>query len=138
MPRRGHRKKILVDGGVVSKFGMKRGGEQIVFLDKRWQARMLSENRDAGTDAFDDGAADENHLEWIFFQGAGAEEDVAGELAAVTIAEYGHIEKAEGGLYRIIYMSGEEDGAGTSAEDSFALMSKFADRVVEAFFPEEL
>jgi len=121
---------MLVDGGVVSEFGMKRGGEQIVFLDKRWQAGMLSEDGDARTDAFDDGAADENHLEWIFFQGARAEEDVAGELAAITIAEYGHIEKAEGGLHRIIYMSGEEDCAGTSAEDRFAILGEFADGVV--------
>src|SRR5271167_2109309 len=117
---------------------MERGGEEIVFLDKSGLAGMLREDGDAGTDAFNYGAANENHFERILFQRAGAEEDVAGELAAITIAEDDHIEKVEGGLHRILYMSGEENCAGTSAEDGFAIVSEFANGVVEAFFLKEL
>ena len=84
-----------MDGGIVGEFGMKRSREEFVFLDQSGLTGMLSEDGDAGTDAFDDGTADENHFERIFFQRAGAKEYVAGDLAAVTVAKNGHVEKAE-------------------------------------------
>jgi len=83
---------MTVDGGVVGEFGVEGGGEEIVFLDEGGGAIEFGKDGDARSDAFDDGAADENHFERIFFQGGGAEEDVAGELAAVGVAEDGHIE----------------------------------------------
>jgi len=86
---------VLVDGGIVSEFGMKGGGEEIVFLNQRGLAGMARQHIDAGANAFDDRATDENHFEGIFFQSAGAEENVAGKLAAVAVAEDGHVEKAE-------------------------------------------
>jgi hypothetical protein len=129
---------VLVNGGIIGKFGMEGGGEKIVFLDQRRLAGMASEYRDARTDAFDNGTADENHFERIFFQGAGAKENIAGELAAVAVSEDGHVEKAERGLRGIVNMSGKENCAGTSAENGVTGVGEFADGVVQAFFAEEL
>lgn len=85
----------MVDGGIVSEFGMKGGGEEIVFLNQRGLAGMAREHIDAGANAFDDRAPDENHFEGIFFQSARPEENIAGKLAAVAVAKDGHVEKAE-------------------------------------------
>ena len=129
---------MLVNGGIVGEFGMKGSGEKIIFLDECGLAGMAREHIDAGANALDNGATDENHLEGIFFQGAGAEENVAGKLAAVAVAEDGHVEKAERGLRRIVDMSSEEDCAGAGAKDGVAGVGKFADGVVEALFAEKL
>ncbi len=118
--------------------GWKVAARRFPFLNESGLAGMLSENGDAWANTFNDGAADEHHFERICFQGAGAEENIAGELAAVTVAENGHIEKAERGLRGIIDMSGEQDCAGTGAENGVAVVSKFANGVVEAFFLEKL
>jgi hypothetical protein len=136
--RSGHREEVLVDGGIVGEFGMKGSGEKIIFLDKCGLAGMAREHIDAGTNAFDDRATDENHFERIFFQGARAEENIAGELAAIAVAEDGHVEKAERRLRRIVDMSSEEDCAGTGAEDGVTGVGEFADGVVQAFFAEKL
>ena len=84
-----------MDGGVVGEFGMEGGGEEIVFLHECGLAGMAREHIDAGANAFDDRATDENHFEGISFQSAGAEKNIAGELTAVAVAEDGHVEKAE-------------------------------------------
>jgi hypothetical protein len=133
-----HGEEVLVDGEIVGEFGMKSGGEQIVFLNQRRLAGMARENGNAGTDAFDNGATDENHFEGILFQSARAEENIAGKLAAVAVAEDGHVEKAERGLRRIVDVAGEEDCACTSAEDGVTGAGEFPDGVVQAFFAEEL
>ena len=83
---------MTVDGGVVGEFGVEGGGEEMVSLDEGGGAIEFGENGDARSDTFDDGAADEDHFERVFFQRAGTEENVAGELATVRIAEDGHIE----------------------------------------------
>jgi len=129
---------VLVDGGIIGEFGMKGSGQKIIFLDECGLAGMAREHIDAGANALDNGATDENHLERVFFQGAGAEENVAGKLATVAVAEDGHVEKAERGLRRIVDMSGEEDCTGAGAKDGVAGVGEFADGVVEALFAEKL
>ena len=120
----------MVDGGIVGEFGMKGSGEQVIFLDQCRLAGMAREHIDARTNAFDDRATDENHFEGIFFQGARAKENIAGELAAIPVAEDGHVEKTERGLRRIVDMGSEKDCAGTGAEDGVAAVGEFADGIV--------
>ncbi len=129
---------MLVDGEVVGEFRMKSGRKKIVFLNQRRLAGMARENRNARTDSFDNGATDENHFERILFQRAGAEENIAGELAAVTVAEDSHVEKSERGLGRIVDVTGEEDCASTGAENGVTGAGEFANGVVQAFFAKEL
>jgi hypothetical protein len=136
--RRSHGQEVFVDSEIVGKFGMKGGREKIVFLNQRRLAGMSGKNVDTRTNAFDNWATDENHFEGILFQSARAEENIAGKLAAVAVAEDDDVEKAERGLGWIVDVSGEEDRARTSAEDGVTFVSKFADSIVQAFFAEEL
>ena len=125
-------------GGVAGELGVEGGGKDVTLLDERGLALMLGEDSDAGGDFFDDRAANEYHFEWIFLEGAGTEEDVAGELAAVAIAKNGHVEEFEGILRGIFHARGKEDGASTSSKDGVALGGEPANGVVEFFFLEEL
>jgi len=59
-------------------------------------------------------------------------------LTAVAVAKNGHVEELEGILFGIFDFVGEEDGAGTGAEDGAIVLGELADRVVETFFFEEL
>jgi hypothetical protein len=136
--RCGHGEEVLVDGGIVGEFGMKGSGQKIIFLDECGPAGMAREHIDAGANPFDDRATDENHFERIFFQGARAEENIAGELAAIAVAEDGHVEKAERGLRRIVDTSSEKDCAGTGAEDGVTGVGEFADGLAQALFAEKL
>jgi hypothetical protein len=135
---RSHGEEVSVNRGIVGELGMKGGGKKIVFLDECRLAGMAGEHVDPGANAFDDRATDENHFERIFFQSARAEENIAGDLAAVAVAEDGHIEKTERRLRRIVDMSGEENSAGASTEDGVADVGEFADGVVQTFLAEEL
>ncbi len=127
-----------MDGGVGGEFGVEGGGEDVILLDEGGRAFVLGEDGDVGSDFFDDGAANENHFEWFFLQGGVAEENVAGELAAVAVAKDGHVEELERILRGIFDVVGEEDGSGTGAKDSAAFAGVIADGVVETFFLEEL
>lgn len=129
---------MFMDCGVAGEFGVEGGGKDVVLLDESGLALKFGEDGDIGGHFFDDRATNENHFERIFLERAGAEEDIAGELTAVAIAENSHIQKFEGILRGIFYACGEEDGAGTGAEDGAALGGEFTDGVVETFFPEEL
>jgi len=133
----GEVQEMLVDGGVGGEFGVESGGEDVAVLDEDGFALMLCKDGDAGANFFEDGAADEDHFERIFFERAGAEEDVARELAAVAVAKNGDVEEFQGILSGIVDVRSEKNRAGTSAEDG-VLFGEFADGGVETFFLEEL
>lgn len=132
------RKKAFVDGGVRAEFGMERGSEEMLFLDEGGFARVFGENVDTGANAFDDGSADENHFHRLVLELGGAKENVAGELAAVGVAEDGHLKKTERSLRGIFDVGGEQDRAGARAEDGTAFAGEPLDGVEEAFFLKEL
>lgn len=129
---------MLVDGGVGGEFGVEGGGEDFALFHERGLAFMFGENCDARSDFFDDGAANENHFERIFLERAGAEEYVAGELAAVAIAQNGHVQEFKRILRRIFDVGGKENGSRAGAKNGAALGRESADCVVEALFLEEL
>ena len=129
---------MLVDGGVVSEFGVEGGGEEMVFLDESGGAIEFGEDGNIGGYGFDNGTANENHFERIFFQGGGAEENIAGELAAVGVAKDGHVQQGERGLDGVFDVRGEKDGTGAGAENGSALGGELTDGVEQAFFLEEL
>jgi len=127
-----------VDGGVRSKFGVKGSGEEIFVLNEDGFACVFGEDFERVAGAFDDRAADEDHLHRSGFEFARAEENVAGDLAAVGVAENGHVHETKRGLRRIFYFGGEQDRPGASAENGAAGICEIANRVVEAFFLEKL
>ena len=127
-----------MDEGMRGKFGVKGGSEDVTVLDEDGLALVFGEDGDSLSDFFDDGAANENHFERLFGERASAEEDVAGELAAVAVAENGHIEELERILRRIFDVRGKKNRTGTGAENGVALGGELANGFVEAFFPEEL
>jgi hypothetical protein len=129
--------EVFVDGGVGGEFRVEGGGKDVAVLDKDGLALVFGEDRNSLPDFFDDGAADKNHFERLVGEGARAEENVARELATVTVAQNGHVEEFEGVLRGIFDVSGEQNGARAGAEDS-VLFRKFADGAVQAFFLEEL
>ena len=63
------------------------------------------------------GRANENHFERLVVQSGFAGDDVAVDLAAVAVAQDGHVEQAERILFRIFYVGGEQDCAGAGAEN---------------------
>jgi hypothetical protein len=117
---------------------MERGCEEIVFFNEDGFAGVFGEDFDRISGAIDDGTANENHFERFGFDFARAEENVAGELTAVGVAENGHVHEAERGLRGILDFGGEENCSGASAENCVAVGSEFPDSVVEALFLEEL
>ncbi len=84
------------------------------------------------------GRANENHFERLVVQSCFAGDDVAVDLAAVAVAKDGHVEEAEGILFRIFYVGGEQDCAGAGAENWTVRRDELSDGFVEAFFLEEL
>src|SRR5581483_7174035 len=57
------RKKMPVDGGVVGKLRMKRGGQDTALLDQGGLAGEFGQHLDPGRNRFDDWSADKDHLE---------------------------------------------------------------------------
>ncbi len=125
-------------GCVGGEFGMECGGHHVAFLHQRWLAGEFGEDFDAFTDALENWGADENHFERFVVESGFAGDDVAVDLAAVAVAQDGHVEQAERILLRIFYVGGEEDCAGAGAENWAIVRGEFADGFVEAFFLEEL
>ena len=58
-----------------------------------------------------------------------AGDDVAVHLAAVAVAQDGHVEQAERILLRIFYFVGEQDRAGTGAENGRPVGGEFPNRL---------
>ncbi len=133
-----HFQEMFVDGCVGRELRMKRGGEEIVFLDEDGLSGKFGEDFEAGADAIDDGSADENHFHRLGFEFGRAEEDVACDLATIGVAEDGHVHKAERGLRGIFYFGREENRAGAGAEDGATIGGELTDGVVEAFFLKKL
>ena len=119
-----------MDGRVGGEFGMECGGHQVAFLDQRWLAGEFGEDFDAFTDALENGSADKNHFERFVVESGFAGDDVALHLAAVAVAEDGHVEEAEGILPGIFYVGGEEDCAGAGSENWAIVLGEFADGFV--------
>src|SRR5437879_2334867 len=136
--RGSHFQKMFVDGRVRSEFGMKRGGEEIFILYQDGFAGVFGEDFEGVAGAFDDGTADEDHLHRSGFEFGRAEEDVAGDLAAVRVAENGHVHEAKRGLRGIFDFGGEQDCAGAGAKNNAAGVCEISNGVVEAFFLEKL
>ena len=136
--RGNHLKEMSVDGRVRSKFGMKRGSEEILVLYKDGFAGVFGEDFEGVAGTFDDGAADEDHLHRSGFEFARAEEDVAGDLAAVRVAENRHVHKAKRGLRGIFDFGGEQDRPSAGAKNGAAGVCEVSNSVVEAFFLEKL
>ena len=126
-----------MNGGVAGEFGMEGGGKDVAILNEDGLAIVFGEDGDSLPDCFDDGSADEDHLEWFFGECGRTGEYIASELAAVAVAENGHIKELQGILRGILDMSGEENRSGAGAEDG-VFFRELADGVEEAFFLEEL
>jgi hypothetical protein len=130
--------EAAMDGGVGGEFGMECGGHHVAFLDERGLVGEFGKDLDAFADALENWGADENHFERFVVESCFAGDDVAVDLAAVAVAEDGQVEEAEGILFWIFYLGGEQDCAGAGAENWAIVGGEFADGVVEAFFLEEL
>ncbi len=124
--------------GVAREFGMERSGQDFVLLHQCRFAIVFGKNCDSGSDLFDDRAADEDHFQRIRLERGGTEEDVAGDLAAVAIAEDGHVEELERVLRWILDVGRQQNRTGAGAEHGAPLPGKFPDGVVKAFFLEKL
>jgi hypothetical protein len=114
------------------------GGHDAAFLDQSGSVGVFGQDLDVGRDGVDYGSTDEDHLEGFRLEFAWGEENVAGYLTAVGVAEDCHIEEAERILGGVFDVGGEEDGSGAGAEDSVAGGGEFFDGVGKAFFLEEL
>jgi len=84
----------------------------------------FGEDGDARSDAFDDGAADENHFERIFFRVQGPKKTSLASLAAVPLRRMVMSSKAREG-WGDFDVGGEEDGAGAGAENGAALAANW-------------
>ena len=123
-----------MDSGVVRQFRVEGGGQHLALADEHGVAGVFNENFDILANRFDDRGADENHLERILAQLCGGGVNVAGELAAVAIAQDGDVEQGERILRRAVDFFGEKDCAGAGAEERAAVCGEFLERVEEAFF----
>lgn len=84
-----------MDGGVVGELGVESRGQNMRFLN---QGRFAGEFREyvyVRADTLKNWPANEDHLEWNLFQGGRSADYVAVNLAAVTVAEYGHVQQAQ-------------------------------------------
>ena len=125
-------------GGIVGQFGMESGGKDAAVLDEDGPPLVFGQDGDSLSNLFDDWATNENHFKRLFGECARAVEDVAGKLAAVAVAENGHVEKLEGILRGIFDMRGEKNRAGTGAENGVAFTGELADGVIQALFLQKL
>jgi len=134
----GEFEEAAMDGCVGSEFGMEGGGHDVAFLHQRRLVGEFGEDFDTFADALENWTADENHFERFVVQSCFTGDDVAVDLAAVAVAQDGHVEEAERSLLRIFYFGGQEDCASAGAENWTVVPGEFADGFVEAFFLEKL
>ena len=106
-----------MDRRIRAEFGVEGGGEDMAILDEDGLAVVFGEDGDSLPDCFDDWSSNKNHFERLFGEGGRAKEDVAGKLAAVTVAENRHIKEFQRILRGILNLSGEENRSSASAED---------------------
>jgi len=129
--------EVLVDRWIGREFRVKCSRENTAILDQDGSPLVFSENCNSLSNFLDDRAADEDHLERLFGERARAEEHIASELAAIAIAENGHVEEVEGILRGILDLRGEKNRARACAEDG-VVFREFAYGVVQTLFLEKL
>ena len=76
-----------------SEFGMECGGHHVAFLHQRWLAGEFGQDFDAFPDALENWGADENHFQRFIVESGFAGDDVAVDLAAVAVAQDGHVDR---------------------------------------------
>ncbi len=127
----------FVDALVGGEFGVERGREQVALTDERGGAVALCERFHAGAGLGDAGRADVDHFERAAGQGGFGFEDAGVVLAAVGVAFYRDVKRAEGLLLGVGDVFGDEDDASAGAEGGFRL-DEFLERVEEAAAFERL
>ena len=127
-----------MDGGVGGQLRVKSSGEKIVFLNEDGLARVFGKNIEGRASTFNDGATNEDHLHWPGFQLRRAEENVAGDLAAVGVTKNSHVHQTQRTLRWILHFRRKENSSRAGAEDCVAFRGEFANCVVKAFFLQEL
>ena len=128
----------LMHGRIAGQFGMESRSQHTSLPDQRRLARIFGQDFDSRPDLIDDRPANEYHFQRLRFQFGRTEENVAGQLAAVSIAQHRHVQKAERVLRRVFHRSGKQDCTGTCAENRMLVRSKFLDRFEQTFFLQEL
>src|ERR1700688_621293 len=130
--------EILMHGRIAGQLRMKSRGEDASLPDQRWLARIFGQDFDARADVIDDRPTNEYHFHRLRLQLCRTEEDVAGQLAAVSVAQHRHVQKAERVLRRVLHRGGKQDCTGTGAENRMLVRSKFLNRFEQTFFLQEL
>src|SRR5260221_10080966 len=95
---------------------------------------ILGKNFKARSNTVNDRAANEDHFHGPGFKFGSAKENIAGELAAVRVAQNGHVEEAERFLRRIFYVSRKQDCPRARGEKRVDVCRKFFYNVPQAFF----
>src|SRR2546430_1789092 len=106
-----HVQKILVNAPVVAQFRMERRGHGLA-LAHQYGDFVTAFRRDhfhALAYAFNLRSADEYHFNGLAKKSAFA--DGAVDLASVSVAAHGDIERPQAGLLRILYFSGQQDAS---------------------------
>src|SRR5712672_1047146 len=101
-------------------------------------ASKFGEYINARANAFKDWPTNEDHFQWVFFQGGGSADNIAVNLPAVPVAQHGHVQQAQRLLMWIFDFGGEQNRASARAENSFVFGGEFPDGLVQAFFLQEL
>ncbi len=84
--------KVLVDGVIGRKLGMKRGSENAALLHEHRMPGIFRQNFHAWADGFDNRGANEHHFERFFVKLRRAAVNVACELAAVAVPQHGDVD----------------------------------------------
>src|SRR5579864_5250517 len=103
-----------MDAGVVTEFGVERGGHGSSLPDRYRVVAFGGDDFDAGAEALDFRGANEDHLKWRVAELAGA--DGAVDLAAIGVAADADVEGAQATLLGVGDFLRQHDGTGTGAE----------------------
>src|ERR1700730_7247169 len=125
-------------GRVVREFGVKSRSQNARLLHQGGLARVFGKHFHIGTDALENWSANKNHLHRLRLQLGGSADHIAVHLPPVPVAQHGHVQQAERFLPRILHFRGEQNRAGTSAQNGFVLSRRFIDRVVQTLSLQEL
>jgi hypothetical protein len=105
-----------MDACIRAEFGMEGRGEQIVLADQDREAVADGQGLYLGAGARDARGADEDHFERAAGEFGRHGEDAGVDLASVGVAFDGDVEDAEGFLWGMLNVFGEQDGSGAGAE----------------------
>src|ERR1700719_605921 len=130
----GEFQKGFVNRGVVGQLRMKCGRKNAPLPDEHGMACIFCDDFDSVVDRFDDRSSNEDHFKRLFAELRGAEMNVAGKLAPVTISQDRDIEQAERRLRRSVDLTSKKDRPGAGAKKCAAIRREFLERVEQAFF----